>query len=122
MFSAAVLGGCAVDAHINYVPDFMKQPVPSQPVNLPPDVGEILKGNVAAVFAQGASPTAISYSSPVPGKFGGWDTCVQGDVVGVTGKPLGVQLFLVNIDRDRIGRRERVGDDHWCATQVFKSL
>jgi hypothetical protein len=117
------LCGCAVDANIGYVPDFMKQAGPRQPVaEAPPDVGSLLKSNLDAVFAQGSSPTDISFSPPVASKYGGWDSCVKGDVVGVTRQALGAQTFLVNIDQGRVGRRERVGADHWCARQNYKAI
>ena len=117
------LCGCAVDANFSYAPDFMKQAGPRQPVaETPPDVGGFLRTNVNAVFAQGASPTGIRFSQPVASKYGGWDTCVKGDVVGVTGQSLGGQTFLVTIDQDRVGRRERVGTEHWCARQTYTPL
>ncbi|MGP9813750.1 hypothetical protein ACTZWT_19750 [Rhodopseudomonas sp. NSM] len=117
------LCGCAVDANIGFVPDFMKQPGPRQPVaEAPPDLGRLLQGNLSAVFLQGSSPTNIRFSPPVAGKYGGWDTCVKGEVVGVTGQPLGVQTFLVNIDQERVGRRERVDAGHWCARESYKPI
>jgi hypothetical protein len=116
------LYGCAVDSNISYVPDVMKQAAPQPAVHQAPDVGALLKTNVNAVFAQGSSPTGVRFSPPVAGKYGGWDTCVKGEVVGVTGQPLGMQTFLVTIDNDRIGRRERVGPEHWCARQTYTPL
>lgn len=120
---SASLGGCAVDSNLSYAPDFLKQtPAAKSSPDAPPDVGSLLKANVNAVFAQGSSPADLRFSPPVAAKYGGWDTCVQGEVVGVTGQPLGVQTFLVNIDRNQIGRRERVGSDHWCARQSYKPV
>ncbi len=117
------LCGCAVDSNLSFAPDFMKQaPAASSEPGAPPDVGSLLKSNVNAVFAQGSSPADLRFSAPVAGKYGGWDSCVQGDVVGVTGQPLGVQTYLVTIDRNQVGRRERVGSDHWCARQTYKPI
>ncbi|MCG6205012.1 hypothetical protein LPW26_10220 [Rhodopseudomonas sp. HC1] len=120
---ATFLCGCAVDSNLSFAPDFMKQAPPaSSAPDVPPDVGSLLKSNVNAVFAQGSSPADLRFSPPVAGKYGGWDTCVQGEVVGVTGQPLGLQTYLVNIDRNHVGRRERVGSDHWCARETYKRL
>ena len=120
---AAGLLGCAVDSNLSIAPDFLKQPAAlSSAPDAAPDVASLLKSNVNAVFAQGSSPADLRFSPPVAGKYGGWDTCVQGDVVGVTGQPLGIQTYLVNIDRNQVGRRERVGSDHWCARQTYKPI
>lgn len=118
-----VLCGCAVDRNVSYAPEFLKQPGPKQAaVEQPPDVRAILRGNLIAVFTEASSPTNIRYSFPVPAKYGGWNSCIQGSVTSVTGRSIGAQTFLVDIDHDKIGARTRVGSDHWCARETYQPL
>jgi len=117
-----LLCGCAVDSHISYVPDVLKQTAEQPAIEQPPDVAAILRGDLKAVFTETSLPSNIRFSNPVPAKLGGWDTCIKGNVTGVTGRQMGNQTFLVNIDRGKIGRRQRVDDAHWCARQAYKPI
>ena len=38
------------------------------------------------------------------------------------GQSIGMQTYLVNIDHDQIGERERVENNHWCAQETFEAL
>jgi hypothetical protein len=118
-----LLGACgAVDHNVSYVPEALRQPGQQTEPEQPPDVAAILRGNPAAVFTQTSAPSQLRYSFPVPAKLGGWDSCVRGAVNGVTGQALGMQTVLVNIDHGKVGRRERVGNDHWCARETYQPL
>jgi hypothetical protein len=118
------LGGCgAVDSAVTYLPESVRQPAPKgAEIEQPPDVHLILRNNISAIFTTASSPSHISVSFPVPSKYGGWTTCVRASVRGVTGKSLGTQTYLTNIEHDQIGRRERVDDSHWCAQETFQPL
>jgi hypothetical protein len=104
------------------VPEAFRQPGKQAEIEQPPDVAAVLRGNPAAVFTEASAPSQLRYSFPVPSKFGGWDSCVRGTVNGVTGRSLGVQTVLVNIDHGKVGRRERVGNEHWCARESYQPL
>jgi hypothetical protein len=70
-----------------------------------------------------AMPSDISVSLPVRAQNGGWTTCLRAATNGVTGKPLGVQTYLVSIDHDQIGQRERLDEaDHRCAKETYEPL
>ncbi|KIZ40202.1 MULTISPECIES: hypothetical protein [Rhodopseudomonas] len=116
------LGGCAVDSHISYVPGFLKQTEAQPEIEQPPDVAAFLRGNMSAVFTETSLPSNVRFSFPIPGQYGGWDSCIRGDVKGVTGLRIGNQTYLINIYRGKVGRRERVGDDHWCASETYQAL
>jgi hypothetical protein len=117
------LPGCAVDSNVSYMPEFLKQRAPkSNEIEQPPDVGSIIRGNVAAVFTPTAFPTNIKFSFPIPAKDGGWTTCIRASVNGATGRSMGEQTFLVNIDHGEVGRREHVDDNHWCAREVYQPI
>lgn len=116
------LCGCAVDSNVSFMPDFLKQRAPKNEIEQPPDVSSIIRGNVAAVFTPAAFPTNIKFSFPIPAKDGGWTTCIRASVNGATGRSMGEQTFLVNIDHGEVGRREHVDDHHWCVREVYKPI
>ena len=117
------LGGCgAVDSAVTYLPESIRQPAPKVAIEQPPDVHLILRNNISAIFTAASSPTNISVSFPVPAKYGGWTTCVRASVHGVNGKSLGTQTYLMNIEHDQIGPRERVDDSHWCTKETYQPL
>ncbi len=118
------LAGCgAVDSQVTYLPDSFRQPAPKvAEIEQPPDVHLIIRNNISAIFMAGASPNHISVSLPLPAKYGEWTTCVKASVLGITGRSLGTQTYLVNIKHDRISQREHVDGNHWCAKETFESL
>ncbi len=118
------LGGCgAVDSGVTFLPESFRQPAPKlAQIEQPPDVHQIVRNNISPIFMAGASPNHISVSFPMPAKYGGWTTCVRASVLGITGGSLGTQIYLVNIEHDRISRREHVEDTHRCAKETFEAL
>jgi hypothetical protein len=117
------LAGCGtVDSGASYFPEVMrvKAPEPATP-DPPPDVRTLLQTNLAAVFVPQSAPTNISFSKPKP-SFAEWTTCVRASINGATGRPIGSQTYLVNIDHGQVSRRERVDRDHWCATEHYDPL
>lgn len=121
---AVALCGCgAVDSSVTYLPESFRQPAPKvAAIEQPPNVGLIVRDNISAVFRAESAPTNIKVSFPIPAKYGGWEACVRASVRGVTGRSMGTQTYLVNIDKGLIGRRERVDEDHWCAKEAYQSL
>jgi len=120
----APLFGCgAVDSGVTYLPESFRQPAPKlAEIEQPPDVHLIVRNNISTIFMAAASPSNISVSFPVPAQYGGWTTCVKALARGITGRSLGTQTYLVNIEHDRISQREHVDDAHWCAKETFESL
>ena len=117
------LCGCAVDSGVAYLPESFRQSAPKVvDIEQPPDVHLIVRNNISAIFMAAASPSNISISFPVPAKYGGWTTCVKASAMGVTGRSLGTQTYLVNIDHDRISQREHVDETHWCVKETYQSL
>ena len=118
------LFGCgAVDSGVTYLPESFRQPAPKLPeIEQPPDVHLIVRNNISAIFMAAALPSNISVSFPVPAKYGAWTTCVKAWARGITGRSLGTQTYLVNIEHDRISQREHVDGTHWCAKETFESL
>jgi hypothetical protein len=118
------LFGCgAVDSGVTFLPESFRQPAPKVPeIEQPPDVHLIVRSDISAIFVAAALPSNISVSFPVPAKYGGWTTCVKATARGITGGSLGMQIYLVNIEHDRISQREHVDGTHWCAKETFEAL
>jgi hypothetical protein len=94
------LFGCgAVGSGVTYLPESFRQPAPKvAEIEQPPDVHLIVRNNISAIFMAGTSPSNISVSFPVPAKYGGWTTCVKALARGITGRSLGTQIYLLNIE------------------------
>jgi predicted small lipoprotein YifL len=119
----ATLAGCGtVDSGATYFPESMRVKAPKPAAAEPaPDVRALLQANLSAVFVPQSAPTNISFSAPKP-SFAEWITCVKASVNGATGRPIGSQTYLVNIDHGQVSRRERVDAGHWCATERYSPL
>lgn len=118
------LGGCgAVDSGVTYLPESFRQRAPMvAEIEQPPDVHLIVRNNISAIFMAAASPSDIRVSFPASAKYGGWTTCVKASVNGMTGRSLGTQTYLVNIEHGQINRREHVDDNHWCTKEAYEAL
>jgi hypothetical protein len=120
---AIALSGCgAVDSNVTYLPEAFRQPAPKTEIEQPPDAPSIVRNNVSEVFMTASTPTNISVSHPIPAKYGGWDVCVRASVHGATGRSLGAQTYLINIDHNQIGGRLHVDEGHWCAKAAYQAL
>jgi hypothetical protein len=117
------LAGCGtVDAGATFFPESLRAKAPTPPAPDPaPDVRALLLSNLSAVFLPQSAPTNISFSVPKP-SFAEWTTCVRASVNGATGRPIGLQTYLVNINHGQVSRRERVDAGHWCATEHYDRL
>jgi hypothetical protein len=117
------LAGCGrVDSGATFFPESMRVKAAKPPDPDPaPDVRAVLHADLSAVFLSTAAPTNISFSQPKP-SFSEWTTCVRADVNGATGRPIGSQTYLVNVDHGQISRRERVNEGHWCAKEHYEPL
>jgi hypothetical protein len=104
------------------MPEFLKQPAPKVGVEQPPDVASIVRSDITTIFTAGSNPINVAFSFPIPAQYGGWTTCIRASVTGATGRPMGLQTFLINIDQGRVERRERVDEHHWCDRESFQPL
>ena len=124
LLSSMALAGCAVDAHApSYWSTFIdSQPAPKPPTEgLAPDVRMLLTSKLSEFFVPSSAPTHMSFSTPILSN-GGWTTCVRASLTGATGRPIGMQTYLVNIDAGQVGRREVVTDGRQCAGEHFEPL
>lgn len=118
-----MVAGCGrVDSGATYFPASIRDraPEPAAP-DAAPDVRTLLQTKLDAFFMPAAAPADISFSRPKP-SFAEWTTCVKASVNGATGRPIGMQTYLVNIDHGQVSRREHVDGSHWCTTERYESL
>src|ERR1700676_936580 len=88
-----VLCGCASDANVSYLPEFLEQPAPKVSVEQPPDVASIVRSDIIAIFTAASNPTDVAFSFPIPARYGRWTTCIRASVTRATGRPMGVTDF-----------------------------
>jgi hypothetical protein len=116
----AALAGC--DSYARMSPDFMKlRAAPEREVEAAPDARQIVRDNVAAIFLAQSAPQNVTVSRAE--RHGGhWMSCVRASVIGLTGKPVGLQTFAITFERGKIIGRERTDASHWCATQSYEPV
>jgi len=118
--SAAVLAAC--DSNARFSPAFMKVPAPPVAEAEPePDAKQIVRENLAIIFASQSAPKNVTVSRPVKGRFG-YTTCVRADVSAITGARIGTQTHLLQIERGKIGGRQRVDQTHACAVESYEPV
>jgi hypothetical protein len=123
-FGALVLAGCGfVDSHA-YLPEFMRikdgGPPPLEPA---PDVKQLVRGHLDAVFTATSAPRDVQVSVVHPNLRGpGWTACVRAEVNSATGKPLGMQTYRIDIEEGVILDRQRAEDSDSCASESFEPI
>jgi hypothetical protein len=118
--AAAALAGC--DSHARLSPDFLKlSPPPVAEAEAAPDARQVVRDNLTTIFATQAAPKNVAVSRPAMGRYG-WTACVRAAVSSITGTPVGVQTFLVGIERGKIGMRQRVDQTHACANETYEPV
>jgi hypothetical protein len=121
--AALLLAACAfADSH-SPLPEFMRiKAADPSPPEQPPDVRQMLRDKLDAVFMTTSHPRDIRVSVPSRDVRGhGWTACVMAKVDSAMGKPLGSQTYRITIDEGTIVDRRRVGDDT-CVGEKYEPL
>ena len=119
-----VLAGCGfTDSHAP-VPEFMRgkavDPPPAEP---PPDVRQLVRNNLEAVFVAASNPRNVRVTPPLHVANGlGWSACVRADLTSATGRPLGPETYRVTISGGVIIDRRRAEDDDNCRSESFEPI
>ena len=122
-FIAAGLAGCGLaDSHA-VLPDFMRTKTVETPLEAPPDVRQLVREHLDAVFLAASAPHDVQVSPARHDLRGtGWTACVRAELTSATGKPLGVQTYRVSISGGLIYDRQRVEPEDTCMTESFQPI
>jgi len=121
---ALALAGCGIADSRSPVPQFMRgKPVDPPPPESPPDVGQLVRQNLDAVFVAASYPRQVRVSPPHHAPNGpGWIACVRANVNSATGRPIGAQTYRITISGGVITDRLRVEDDDNCADESYEPI
>lgn len=124
MFVAALaLAGCGLaDSHAVW-PDFMRTKVAEPTLEPPPDVKQMVREHLDAVFTAASAPRDVQVSPARHDLRGaGWTACVRAELTSATGKPLGVQTYRISISEGAIYDRQRVEPEDTCLVETFEPI
>lgn len=122
--AALALAACGVADSRAPVPAFMRmqdaEPPPPAP---PPNVKQLVHDKMDSVFVASSSPQAVRVSRPLHDPRGpGWTACVQAEVNGANGQPIGTQTYRITISDGDIVDRRRVDSDDNCLTETYQPI
>jgi hypothetical protein len=120
---AVILAGCGfADSHA-VVPDFMRTKVSETPLEPVPDVKQLVREHLDSVFTAASAPHDVQVSPARHDLRGtGWTACVKAELTSATGKPLGVQIYRININEGLIFDRQRVEAEDTCLSESFEPI
>lgn len=118
------LVGCGFGDVRAPLPEFMRAKAPDPPTpEPPPDVKRLLREKLDAVFLAASQPTNVQVSAPRPNpRSPGWTTCVKAEVMSVTGKPLGTQVYRVEISGGVIADRRQAQPEDACIGETYEPV
>jgi hypothetical protein len=118
------LAGCGLADSRSPVPEFMRAKASDPPPpEQPPDVGQLVRKNLDAVFVASSNPRQVRVSPPRRDLQGpGWTACVKADLTSAMGKPLGPQTYRVTINSGVIADRRRIEADDACTSESYEPI
>lgn len=120
---ALALAGCAIADSRAPVPEFMRIKATQPPPEAPPDARQLVREKLDSVFVAASSPHDVRVSTPRHELRGsGWTACVRAELTSATGKPLGVQTYLVTISGGTIIDRRRAEATDNCASESYEPI
>ena len=122
--AALALAGCGIADSHSSMPEFLRVKEGSPPpLELPPDVKQLVRKNLDSVFVATSYPRDVQVSPPRHDLRGlGWTTCVRAQLTSANGKPLGTQTYRVAISSGIILDRRRVETDDTCASESYDPI
>lgn len=122
--TALTLAACGLaDSHA-YMPSFLRvkenKPLPPEPQ---PDIKQMVRDNLNAVFVSTSNPRAVQVSPPHPNLRGpGWTACVRAELTNAVGKPLGTETYLISVEGGVILDRQRAAVGENCMFEPYESI
>jgi hypothetical protein len=120
---ALALAGCGfADSHA-VVPEFMRTKVSETPLEPVPDVKQLVREHLDSVFTAASAPRDVQVSPARHDLRGtGWTACVRAELTSAAGKPLGVQIYRIDINEGLILDRQRVEAEDTCLSESFEPI
>jgi len=120
---AVALAVCGfADSHA-VLPDFMRTKDSEAPLQPVPDVKQLVREHLDAVFTAASAPRDVQVSPARHDLRGpGWTACVRAELTSATGKPLGIQIYRININEGLIFDRQRVEAEDTCLSESFEPI
>ena len=121
---ALVLTGCGIADSRSPVPEFMRGRAADPPSpEPPPDVRQLVRNNLEAVFVAASQPRDVRVSPPRHEPNGpGWTACVRAEITSVMGRPLGAEIYRITITGGAIIDRRRAESNDNCASESFEPI
>jgi hypothetical protein len=121
---ALTVAGCGMADVRSPVPEFMRGKAPEPPpLEAPPDLKRMLGEKLDSVFMAASRPTNVQVSEPRHNLRGpGWTACVKAELTSVTGKPLGTQIYRINIADGVISDRRQAEGEDTCAIESYQPI
>jgi hypothetical protein len=122
--AALALIGCGLADSHSALPEFMRakaaEPPPPEPL---PDVGQIVREKLDAIFVPSSNPQRVRVSPPRHDLRGlGYNACVRADLTSAIGKPLGEETYRISIAGGTIIDRRRAEPEDTCSTETYQPI
>ena len=124
---AFLLAGCALDSHAWYVSKYkdsagflFESEAKARDPEPAPDAKAVIGRDITAVF--GHTEVKNVGVGPARPNGNGFIACVRADVAGITKADLGIQYFMVEIDRGKVGLRRPATPADRCETDKFEAI
>jgi hypothetical protein len=121
--AAFALAGCGLADSRAALPEFMRvkaiDPLPEQP----PDVAQLVRDRLDAIFVASSNPQKVGVSPPRRDLRGlGWTACVKAELTSALGKPLGEETYRITISGGAIIDRRRAEPEDTCAVESYQPI
>jgi hypothetical protein len=122
--TALALIGCGLADSHSALPEFMRvkapDPMPPEPL---PDVAQIVRAGLDAIFVASSNPQRVRVSPPRPDLRGrGYSACVRADLTSAIGKPLGEETYRIAIAGGSIIDRRRAEPEDACSSESYQPI
>jgi hypothetical protein len=89
----------------------------------PPDIIQLVRDHVDAVFVAASNPRQIQVTPPRHELEGlGWNACVKAELTSATGRPLGLQTYRIVIEDGVIADRRRAEPGDNCGSANYQPI
>ncbi len=121
---ALMLGACGIADSRSPVPEFMRAKASEPPpLEAPPDVKQLVRERLDAVFVAQSNPQQVQVSPPRHNLRGlGWTACVKAELTNAVGKPLGSETYRITISSGVIIDRQRAEAEDTCTAESYQPI